>query len=230
MNITTLVLLFSSVIAGAVFVEIFKPKKVRNIQLLLTFSGAYLLAVTLLHLLPELFKYNTTENIGLYILAGFLIQNLLEYFSEGIEHGHFQKSNTIPFSVLISLCLHALLEGVPLGGDLNHHAHNTFLTGIVLHKIPVSIVLMTFFLQSNMRKSKAYFLLFIFAIMAPLGVYANNIFQMVSVFQNEITAIVIGILLHISTTILFESSDGHKFNTKKIIIIILGTFIAGISL
>ena len=59
--------------------------------------------------------------------------------------------------------------------------------------------------------------------MAPLGVYANNIFQMVSVFQNEITAIVIGILLHISTTILFESSDGHKFNTKKIIIIILGT-------
>ena len=80
MNITTLGLLFLSVIAGAIFVELFNPKKGRNIQLLLTFSGAYLLAVSFLHLLPELFWYNTTENIGIYILIGFVIQILLEYF------------------------------------------------------------------------------------------------------------------------------------------------------
>ena len=101
MNLTTLGLLFASVIAGAIVVEIFKPKKSRNIQILLTFSGAYLLAVSLLHLLPELFHHNTTPNIGLFILGGFLIQILLEYFSQGIEHGHFHKSNIIPFSVLI---------------------------------------------------------------------------------------------------------------------------------
>ena len=111
-----------------------------------------------------LFKYNTTENIGLYIFGGFLIQILLEYFSQGIEHGHFHKSNVLPFSVLISLCLHALLEGIPLGGELEEHTHNALLSGIVLHKLPVAIVLMTFFLQSNMKKSKAYILLFIFAM------------------------------------------------------------------
>ena len=133
MNIITLILLFVSVIIGAMIVEIFTPKRSKNIHLLLTFSGAYLLAISLLHLLPELFKYNTTENIGLYILGGFLIQILLEYFSQGIEHGHFHKSNVIPLSVLISLCLHALLEGVPLGGELEKHTHNTLLYGIVLH-------------------------------------------------------------------------------------------------
>ena len=101
MNVTTLSLLFASVIAGAIVVEIFKPKKGRNIQLLLTFSGAYLLAISLLHLLPELFANNPTEKIGIFILGGFLIQILLEYFSQGIEHGHFHKSNVIPFSVLI---------------------------------------------------------------------------------------------------------------------------------
>ncbi|HIE74220.1 MAG TPA: ZIP family metal transporter [Flavobacteriales bacterium] len=230
MNLTTLGLLFASVIAGAIVVEIFKPKKSRNIQILLTFSGAYLLAVSLLHLLPELFHHNTTPNIGLFILGGFLIQILLEYFSQGIEHGHFHKSNIIPFSVLISLCLHALLEGVPLGGDLQEHTHNALLYGIVLHKLPVAIVLMTFFLQSGMRKQRAYIFLLIFALMAPLGVYAGNIFGALSNFHNEIMAIVIGIFLHISTTILFESTDGHRFSFTKIITIIIGTLLAILSL
>ena len=230
MNVTTLSLLFASVIAGAIVVEIFKPKKGRNIQLLLTFSGAYLLAISLLHLLPELFANNPTEKIGIFILGGFLIQILLEYFSQGIEHGHFHKSNVIPFSVLISLCLHALLEGVPLGGNLQEHTHNALLYGIVLHKMPVAIVLMTFFLQSNMKKSRAYILLFLFAIMAPLGVYSGNIFGALSLYHNEILAIVIGIFLHISTTILFESTDGHRFSFTKIITIIVGTLLAILSL
>ena len=230
MNTLTLILLFSSVIAGVIFVEIFKPRKGRNIQLLLTFSGAYLLAICLLHLLPELFANNPNEKIGIFILCGFLIQILLEYFSQGIEHGHFHKSNIIPFSVLMSLCLHALLEGLPLGGDLQEHTHNALLYGIVLHKMPVAIVLMTFFLQSNMRKSRAYFLLFLFALMAPLGVYAGSVFGALSAFQDEIMAIVIGILLHISTTIIFESTDGHRFSFTKIITIIIGTLLAIFSL
>ena len=229
MNIITLGLLFASVIAGAIVVEIFKPKKSRNIQLLLTFSGAYLLAVSVLHLLPELFHHNTSKYIGLFILGGFLIQILLEYFSQGIEHGHFHKSNVIPFSVLISLCLHALLEGFPLGGDLNDPAQNALLTGIVLHKMPVAIVLMTFFLQSNMQKTKAYFYLLLFALMAPLGVFAGNLFTTIADFHNEIMAMVIGIFLHISTTILFESSEGHKFSLQKILAIIIGACIAILS-
>ena len=230
MNTLTIILLFSSVIAGAIIVEIFNIKKSKNIQLLLTFSGAYLLAVSVLHLIPELFHENHSENIGLFILGGFLIQILLEYFSQGIEHGHFHKSNVIPFSVLISLSLHALLEGVPLGGHLHHKAHNALLTGIVLHKLPVAIVLMTFFLQSNMKKSKAYFLLFLFAIMAPLGVFIGSIFADLAKFHNEIMAVVIGIFLHISTTILFESTDGHKFSFTKIITIIIGALLAVLSL
>jgi len=229
-NSLTIILLFSSVIAGAIIVEIFNIRKNKNIQLLLTFSGAYLLAVSLLHLLPELFENNISDYIGLYILGGFLIQILLEYFSQGIEHGHFHKSNAIPFSVLISLCLHALLEGFPLAGHLHHHAHNALLTGIVLHKMPVAIVLMTIFLQSNISKTRAYFYLLLFALMSPLGVFSGSLFADLVEFHNEIMAVVIGIFLHISTTILFESSEGHKFNSKKIFSILLGAAIAYLSL
>jgi zinc transporter ZupT len=228
MNTLTIVLLIVTVIAGAIISELFSIKK--NIQVLLTFSGAYLLAVSMIHLIPEVFTNNTKNNIGIFILVGFLIQILLEYFSQGIEHGHFHKSNTISFSVLISLCLHALLEGVPLGGHLHNHAHNTLLTAIVLHKLPVSIVLMSFFLQSNFSKKKAYILLLLFALMSPLGVLSGNLFTSLVNYQNEIMAIVVGILLHISTTILFEISDGHKFSLRNIITITTAAFIAIFSL
>lgn len=225
MNTLTIISLLGSVIGGGIIVELFSIKKDKNIQHLLTFSGAYLLAISILHLIPEIFTHNTNDNIGIFILLGFLIQLLLEYFSQGIEHGHLHKSTTIPFSVLISLCLHALLEGVPLAGHLNGHAHNTLLSGIILHKLPVSIVLMSFFLQSNISKKKAYILLLIFAVMSPIGVLAGNLFIALASLQNEIMGIVAGIFIHISTTILFESSDGHKFNMYKIFAIVLATII-----
>jgi zinc and cadmium transporter len=230
MDLVTIALLVSSVFIGAIFVEIFKPRKSDNIQYLLTFSGTYLLAITLIHLLPELFHYNTTDNIGLYILFGFIVQNLLEYFSKGIEHGHFHKKKTIPISVLISLCIHALFESLPLGSGLHQHTHNSLLTGILIHKIPVSIVLMTCFLQSKLKRKKAYFLLFLFAIMPVIGIYANSVFEFLSVFHNQIIAIVIGMILHISTIILFESTDGHKFSAQKLISITIGVIAAIMSI
>tara|TARA_B100000700_G_C14984146_1_gene827918 strand:- start:113 stop:808 length:696 start_codon:yes stop_codon:yes gene_type:complete len=227
MELTSILYLFLSVAIGAIIVEIFKPKKSKNIQILLTFSGAYLLAVSVLHLIPELFQSNIKEGIGVFILTGFLIQILLEYFSKGIEHGHFHKEKVIPITVMISLCIHALFEGIPLGGNHFHeHTQEALLTGIVLHKAPVSIVLFSLFLQSGMKKMQAYFLLFLFALMAPIGVFSAHLFTDLNQYSNEIMAIVIGMFLHISTTIIFESTDRHRFSLQKIITIITGTIIA----
>ena len=99
-----------------------------------------------------------------------------------------------------------------------------------MHKLPVSIVLLTIFLQNGTSKIKAYFYLLIFALMAPLGVLASSFIDNINTYNNEIMAIVIGILLHISTTIIFESSDGHRFSVSKIICILLGVLIAIISI
>ena len=228
MNYVSIILLFASVIIGAALVEIIKVKNNNKLQLLLTFSGAYLLSVSILHLLPVIFTNDSQKYIGIYILFGFLIQIILEHFSKGIEHGHghFRNRQIIPFSVVISLCLHAFLEGIPLAGQLHGHAHNALLTGVVLHKLPVAIVLMTLFVQSNIGKKSSYVFLLIFAIMSPLGVLTGEFFTTLVNYQNEIMAIVIGVFLHISTTILFESNTDHKFNLQKIIIIITAILIS----
>ena len=229
MNFNTISLLFASVILAGIIVELFKTDKTKNINLLLTFSGAYLLAITTQHLLPEVFNGVKNSSIGIFILIGFLFQIVLEHFSKGIEHGHYHKNSAIPISVLVSLSIHAFIEGIPLSGHLDTHAHNGLLTGVIMHKLPVSIVLLTIFLQNGTSKIKAYFYLLIFALMAPLGVLASSFIDNINTYNNEIMAIVIGILLHISTTIIFESSDGHRFSVSKIICILLGVLIAIIS-
>jgi len=48
--------------------------------------------------------------------------------------------------------------------------------------------------------------------------------------SRELMAFVIGIFMHISTTILFESSDIHRFNYAKLGAIIVGAGLAVLSL
>ena len=43
-------------------------------------------------------------------------------------------------------------------------------------------------------------------------------------------AVVVGIFFHISTVILFESTENHKFNIKKFGVIVLGFLISYLSL
>lgn len=227
MNTLTYIILLGSVLLGASVVLLFKAQSENRMKLLIAFSGAYLFAITVLHLIPEIYHIHN-HNIGIYILIGFFLQIILEHFSQGVEHGHAHLHGSVPASMLVGLCIHAFLEGMPLGDYVHHHAetHNALLAGIALHKVPVSIVLLSMFLHSGMRKSKAILLLVAFAFMTPLGTFVSTYISNVAQYYSEIMAIVIGIFLHISTTILFESSEGHQFNTYKTIAIILGAGIA----
>ncbi len=215
----SLLILFLSVVVGATIVFVAKPTKLVT-QLLLSFSGAYLLAITVTHLLPEVFQDNESSKIGIFIILGLLIQLIMDYFSKGVEHGHIHthSKKELPTVLFVSLCLHAFMEGVPI----NDHEHQELLWAIVVHKIPITIVLGSFLLQAKMHLSKNLLILFAFAMMSPLGSYFGTNIPFLLTYKTEITAITIGIFLHISTTIIFESSENHKFNIAKFIAILVG--------
>src|SRR5690606_15828767 len=84
-------------------------------------------------------------------------------------------------------------------------------------------------LHTSLKKQSIILMLIIFAIMTPLGfilskTISNGSIGNISQYFDKIMAVVIGIFLHISTTILFESgsADHHKFNKKKMIAVFLG--------
>ena len=156
-------------------------------------------------------------------MFGILFQIILEFFSKGAEHGHVHEKNqlnTIPWLLFISLCIHALLEGLPV----SHH--KDLAIGIAVHHFPIAIILTTFFGHSNFNKTTIFLLLLTFAFMTPFGTILSERLPILNTYYSEISAVVIGILFHISSTIIFESSEGHKFNIAKISMIVVGILLA----
>ena len=211
-----------SVLIGYAIALIIKPKKKKNLKLLLAFSGSFLLSLTVMDLLPKVYESHN-HSIGLFIMVGILFQIILEFSSKGAEHGHVHghdKINSMPWLLFFSLCIHAFLEGFPLG----HHHDLAY--GIAIHHLPIAIILTTFFLNVELNKSALFVFMVSFALMTPLGTWVSDLAPFITPYFTEITAVVIGILFHISSTIIFESSEGHKFNIAKISMIILGILLA----
>ncbi|MFC4269390.1 ZIP family metal transporter [Polaribacter marinivivus] len=213
-------LLIFSVLLGVILVLLIKPNK-NLTRLLLAFSGAYLLSVTVLHLLPEVYTVDANFTIsGIFILAGIILQSILESFSKGAEHGHIHihtDGKKFPLLLFVSLCIHAFSEGLPI-----HSADQNLLWAILVHKIPIAIVLTSFLLQAKYSKKIIVSFLLLFSLMSPLGVLLGEKVIFFSNYKTEITALIIGVFLHISTIILFESTENHKFNLKKFAAIVLG--------
>ncbi|MGO4820787.1 MULTISPECIES: ZIP family metal transporter [unclassified Flavobacterium] len=212
-----------AVLLGYVIALVIKPKNKTNLKLLLAFSGSFLLSLTVMHLLPDVYE---TQNptIGAFIMVGILFQIILEFFSKGAEHGHVHghpNMSHIPWLLFISLCIHAFLEGFPVG----HHQDNLAI-GIAIHHLPIAIILTTFFMNSQLNKKAIFAFMITFAIMTPLGTFVSDFLPILNNYHTEITAVVIGILFHISSTIIFESSEGHKFNIAKVSMIVLGIALA----
>ena len=241
MVLVDFLLLFGSVmISGGVYFFIQKPSQ-RFLKLLLSFSGAFLFAISVLHLMPEVYE-NSGPSIGIWIMLGFFLQIVLELFSEGIEHGHIHIHKTnhhaFPFTMMLSLSLHSFLEGMPLSTvnttlQQDSHSHS-LLYGIILHHIPVAFALVSMLHASGISKRSTLVFLIIFASMAPLGAFSGILLHdssigNISIYYDKIMAIVIGIFLHISTTILFESGSDHRFNVYKLFAIVTGGIIGILS-
>ena len=228
-------ILLSSIVLGTLSVFWFKLDEPRHIKLLNAFTGAFLLALTLLHLLPELYSGPSAKTpwiIGTLILVGFYTQIALDSISKGVEHGHAHHMEGMPIGILAGLCLHALIEAMALGNSAEHHdvqSRKLLLWSIVLHNYPVSIALLGMLLQSGLRKSVALRWMALFASMAPIGMLASA-HTSLATHSRELMAIVIGIFMHISTTILFETEEGHRLHAHKLIAIVLGTALGVTSL
>ena len=212
-----------AVLFGVLIVLLLSKSKPLNLKLFLAFSGAFLLSTTIFELLPEVYSHLETKKIGVYIMCGILLQILLEFYSKGAEHGHLHHNESkkiFPWFLFISLGIHAFFEGFPLKD------HHNIIIGVVIHKIPIAILITTYLLKSKLPKLKVVLFLLIFTAMTPLGSLAAEFLSISPTVIYSINSVVIGMFFHISTIILFESSEGHHFNLNKILMIISAVVLA----
>ena len=212
-----------AVVFGVVIVFMYSKSKPLNLKLFLAFSGAFLLSTTIFELLPEVYQHVENKRIGLYIMGGILLQILLEFYSKGAEHGHIHQHESnlrFPWLLFVSLGIHAFFEGFPLDDRPN------IIIGVVIHKIPIAILITSYLLKSKLSKTQIILFLLVFTLMTPLGAVTASLLNISNTLIFSINAVVIGMFLHISTIILFESSEGHHFNLNKILMIIGAVILA----
>ncbi|MBD1397362.1 ZIP family metal transporter [Pontibacter sp. JH31] len=244
--IIAILILFFTVVLSSFLVKVFPPDNIKWLKMALAFSGAYLFTITIIHLLPDVLLNNRNPHlIGYWVLAGFFLQLVLEIFSHGVEHGHMHSSGhghkhvgTMPFLLLGSLFIHSFLEGsILVEGNSRHvgHSHGgdnfyVVLLGIAIHHVPAAFALMSVLLSRIGSFKKAFLWLLIFAVGAPLGIIVSNLLlaQQVGsgVVFTALTGLVAGNFLHISTTILFETSPDHRFNRNKLLATLFGLALA----
>ncbi len=247
MTVKLLVLFFTPLLSG-LLIYLVPKEKTTNYKLLLVFAGAYLFAITVIHILPELYQQRLgIELIGLFVLAGFFLQQFLEYFTSGVEHGHIHQHErhdhhahqdhhhrSVSALVLLSaLCLHAFLEGSILAHTDEVHAMydvNAVLLGIALHRAPAAFALMTVLAFQLKSRTRAIPHLLGFSLAAPFGLLLSSYLASNEIISETVLiylyALVCGNFLHISTTIVFESSPDHSFNAKKLAVAVFGALIA----
>lgn len=252
MTLKLLVLFLTPLLSG-LFIYLVPKSKPTTFKLLLVFAGAYLFGITVIHILPELYHQPVaTEWIGLFVLGGFFLQQLLEYFTSGIEHGHIHKhdhhshdhhhyyhshdqtqKSISAIVLLVALCIHAFLEGGMLAEPAHmgpHYDINAILLGIALHRAPAAFALMTVLSFQLGSKRKALPYLIGFSLAAPIGLLISSTLADAEILTEEglilLYALVCGNFLHISTTIVFESSPDHHFNAKKMAIAVFGALVA----
>jgi zinc transporter ZupT len=229
-----LILLFSSPFLGSVAAFFSNKYNEKNLKLWLSFAGAYLFSITIISLMPEVYT-KADKYTGVFILAGFWFQILLEKYSKGIEHGHFHlhdvvKKHVIPFGIVTSMCLHTFIEGIPLGAFFQTDANISYsmLIGIALHEFPAAFALVIILKGLKLSNKVMVILMAFYCFASPLGAllsYQLNYHLSETVF-NQFMAFVIGTFLHISTTILFESSEHHKFTNYKTLAVLAGVLLA----
>ncbi len=235
-------ILFFSVLVTGILTELVSKKLEHYKPIIISFSVAIVLTLLCTHIIPELFSGNNYK-VGYFLLGGFVLQILLELLSKGIEHGHVhlngEISNKQLLVIFIGLSLHSFIEGIPIKtfNEFHGHTHSlsstsfswVYLSAILIHKLPIAAVLMIFLKSIHSSLSKKIIFLLIFAISSPAGGYFGEYlikFNFFSNWSNYFLAISCGMLLHITTLLIFE--DHHSGGKVKNIITICTGIITGL--
>mgnify|MGYP003398220155 FL=1 len=82
------ILPFVSIVLGYLIAIFFQPKNKQNLKLLLAFSGAFLLTITVSHLLPEVYYHEIEKEIKTELVAQQENHNHHDHSHDDHNHSH----------------------------------------------------------------------------------------------------------------------------------------------
>ena len=228
-------LIFGAGFVGGLLSFVMPHEKQNLISYLLIATGAYLFSILLRHIIPSVVVHYG-ENILVWILGGFFLQHIIQQFSQGVEHGHTHIHEHLPlqklFYIIIGLGIHAFFEAAPLVESYtSQNIFSSLFVGLILHKIPECFALACLVSHSVKTNTKRLLWIFMFSLITPIAIIIFQSYQQSSFYSIQIFGAAIGLicgtLLHISTTIIFETANNkHQIKWYKILCLVVGFIVS----
>ncbi|MFM2225930.1 MAG: hypothetical protein RJA07_2132 [Bacteroidota bacterium] len=227
----TILFIFAAGLGGGLLSFLIPHEKQKLISYLLIATGAYLFSIMIRHIIPH-----SVEHYGeltlVWVLAGFFLQHIIQQFSQGVEHGHTHVHEHLPLQkliyIIIGLGIHAFFEAAPLVESFqNTNLFSGLLVGLILHKVPECFALACLVSHTVSTKFKRLIWITGFSIITPIALLFFSMYKNSEMFSPQIFGAAIGLicgtLLHISTTIIFETTNNkHQIKWYKIICLVVG--------
>jgi zinc and cadmium transporter len=188
------------------------------------FSGAFLFAVTVFLWIPELAHVDHERSLpwGIWIVLGYFLQFALDSRSRGLEHGHIHHHDPNPWPAYMGLLIHSVVEGVPML-RLPESEQLAFALSLGIHNLPIAALLAFWLRQCQVPFQKIALALLGMSLAAPFGAAVGTLLPLdMPGMEGFIGGLVVGIFLHVSSTILFELQKDHRLPTVLWVIVIIG--------
>ena len=189
------------------------------------FSGAFLFAVTVFLWMPELAEASAHESVpsstwGLWIVIGYFLQFALDGLSKGLEHGHTHGHGN-PWPAVLGLWIHSFAEAVPLFG-LSEGAQTAFVVSLAIHNLPIAALVAHWLQHQGIATQRAALAMTALALAAPMGAAAGLLIPPHPHVDVVVGSLVVGIFLHVSSTILFEVQKDHRLPLRTWLVVLVG--------
>ena len=196
------------------------------------FSGAFLFAITVFLWMPHMSSEHHGHDHGaeilpwgFWIVVGYFLQFALDSRSKGLEHGHIHVDHdhgVRPWPAFYSLLIHSVVEGIPLWG-LDESARIPFAISLAVHNLPIAAILAYWLQSCHVPAKRIAWAVLGLSIAAPLGSLVGLALPLHHHgMEDFVGGLVVGIFLHVSSTILFEAQKDHKMPWRTWATVLLG--------
>lgn len=188
-------------------------------------AAGYLVAVTLVRLLPEAFE-QSGPSAGLWALGGFLIVHFIEHgisphFHYGEESHVHEGGATLGVLALVGLSLHSFMDGMSLTAAAHTHSNLGLLVflGILLHRIPEGATISSIFLARGFSNRGALVAATVLAVAAVSGALTQKLLR---IPLGPALGLAAGLALYVASSDLLPEAQKEK-GWKSTLGLLLGT-------
>lgn len=166
------------------FVPLNWKVKDMHLDLFLCFGAGVLLSAVFMHMIPSAIPA-LGPMAGAYVLGGYILMVLIEKFTIAHPCGEDHCANThhhidknLSWIAFFGLSIHSIVSGLALGigieGETHLHIAVAMLAAILVHKVPETLALVGLFVSSKWTKKRIIPVLFMYAVMGPMGILIGS--------------------------------------------------------